>query len=179
MNLRLVDADRVGISCDETTTAAHLSAVWAAFGVTGVDGDVDAALPAALARTSDFLTHTVFRSHHSETAMLRYLRRLADLDYALDRGMIPLGSCTMKLNATTEMEPVSWAEFAHVHPFAPAAQTAGYREMIAQLEGWLAEVTGYDAVSVQPNAGSQGSWRGCWRSARTTGTGVRDTGTCA
>ncbi|WP_433350654.1 aminomethyl-transferring glycine dehydrogenase [Micromonospora sp. CA-111912] len=160
VNLRLVDADRVGISCDETTTAAHLSAVWAAFGVAGDAGDVDAALPAALARTSDFLTHPVFRSHHSETAMLRYLRRLSDFDYALDRGMIPLGSCTMKLNATTEMEPVSWAEFAHVHPFAPAAQTAGYREMIAQLEGWLAEVTGYDAVSVQPNAGSQGELAG-------------------
>ncbi|MFF3868704.1 aminomethyl-transferring glycine dehydrogenase [Micromonospora sp. NPDC001898] len=162
VNLRLVDADRVGISCDETTTAAHLSAVWAAFGVAGDAGDVDAdvALPAALARTSDFLTHPVFRSHHSETAMLRYLRRLSDFDYALDRGMIPLGSCTMKLNATTEMEPVSWAEFAHVHPFAPAGQTAGYREMIAQLEGWLAEVTGYDAVSVQPNAGSQGELAG-------------------
>ncbi|MFI1197272.1 aminomethyl-transferring glycine dehydrogenase [Micromonospora sp. NPDC020750] len=160
VNLRLVDADRVGISCDETTTAAHLSAVWAAFGVAGDCGDVDASLPAALARTSDFLTHPVFRSHHSETAMLRYLRRLSDFDYALDRGMIPLGSCTMKLNATTEMEPVSWAEFAHVHPFAPAGQTAGYREMIAQLEGWLAEVTGYDAVSVQPNAGSQGELAG-------------------
>ncbi len=92
--------------------------------------------------------------------MLRYLRRLADFDYALDRGMIPLGSCTMKLNATTEMEPITWPEFAHLHPFAPAAQTAGYRELIAQLEGWLAEVTGYDAVSVQPNAGSQGELAG-------------------
>ncbi|MFI7214871.1 aminomethyl-transferring glycine dehydrogenase [Micromonospora maritima] len=160
VNLRLVDADRVGISCDETTTAAHLQAVWAAFGVDGFDGDVDAGLPGGLARTSDFLTHPVFRTHHSETAMLRYLRRLSDFDYALDRGMIPLGSCTMKLNATTEMEPVTWPEFAHVHPFAPDAQTAGYREMIAQLEGWLAEVTGYDAVSVQPNAGSQGELAG-------------------
>ncbi|MEU1968349.1 aminomethyl-transferring glycine dehydrogenase [Micromonospora sediminicola] len=160
VNLRLVDADRVGVSCDETTTAAHLAAVWAAFGVDGFDGDVDAGLPGGLARTSDFLTHPVFRTHHSETAMLRYLRRLADFDYALDRGMIPLGSCTMKLNATTEMEPISWPEFAHVHPFAPDAQTAGYREMIAQLEGWLAEVTGYDAVSVQPNAGSQGELAG-------------------
>ncbi|MGW4499855.1 aminomethyl-transferring glycine dehydrogenase [Micromonospora sp. NPDC004336] len=160
VNLRLVDADRVGVACDETTTAAHLAAVWAAFGVDAPTGAVDAALPPALARTSDFLTHPVFRSHHSETAMLRYLRRLSDFDYALDRGMIPLGSCTMKLNATTEMEPVSWAEFAHVHPFAPAAQTAGYREMIAQLESWLAEVTGYDAVSVQPNAGSQGELAG-------------------
>ncbi|SCL24154.1 glycine dehydrogenase [Micromonospora pallida] len=160
VNLRLVDADRVGISCDETTTVAHLDAVWAAFGVTPVTGAVDAALPAALARTGDILTHEVFRSHHSETAMLRYLRRLADFDYALDRGMIPLGSCTMKLNATTEMEPVTWPEFAHLHPFAPAVQTAGYRELVAQLEGWLAEVTGYDAVSVQPNAGSQGELAG-------------------
>ncbi|MEV4695174.1 aminomethyl-transferring glycine dehydrogenase [Micromonospora echinospora] len=160
VNLRLVDADRVGISCDETTTGAHLRAVWAAFGVDGFDGDVDAGLPDGLARTSGFLTHPVFHSHHSETAMLRYLRRLADFDYALDRGMIPLGSCTMKLNATTEMEPITWPEFAHLHPFAPDEQTAGYRELIAQLEGWLAEVTGYDAVSVQPNAGSQGELAG-------------------
>ncbi|MFF0471196.1 aminomethyl-transferring glycine dehydrogenase [Micromonospora zamorensis] len=160
VNLRLVDADRVGVSCDETTTLAHLAQVWAAFGVPAFDGAVDAALPVDLARTSDFLTHPVFRSHHSETAMLRYLRRLSDFDYALDRGMIPLGSCTMKLNATTEMEPISWAEFAHIHPFAPDAQTAGYREMIGQLESWLAEVTGYDEVSVQPNAGSQGELAG-------------------
>ncbi|MFG2052263.1 aminomethyl-transferring glycine dehydrogenase [Micromonospora sp. NPDC048935] len=160
VNLRLVDADRVGVSCDETTTDAHLARVWAAFGVPEFDGAVDAALPADLARDSDFLTHPVFRSHHSETAMLRYLRRLSDFDYALDRGMIPLGSCTMKLNATTEMEPVSWAEFANIHPFAPDAQTVGYREMIGQLESWLAEVTGYDAVSVQPNAGSQGELAG-------------------
>ncbi|MEU8156090.1 aminomethyl-transferring glycine dehydrogenase [Micromonospora sp. NPDC048986] len=160
VNLRLVDADRVGVSCDETTTDAHLTQVWAAFGVPAFDGDVDAALPVDLARTSDFLTHPVFGSHHSETAMLRYLRRLSDFDYALDRGMIPLGSCTMKLNATTEMEPISWAEFAHIHPFAPDAQTVGYREMIGQLESWLAEVTGYDAVSVQPNAGSQGELAG-------------------
>ncbi|PWR07816.1 glycine dehydrogenase (aminomethyl-transferring) [Micromonospora sicca] len=160
VNLRLVDADRVGVSCDETTTGAHLRSVWAAFGVDGVDGDVDATLPVALARTSDFLTHPVFRTHHSETAMLRYLRRLSDFDYALDRGMIPLGSCTMKLNATTEMEAITWPEFAHLHPFAPDAQTAGYRELIGQLEAWLAEVTGYDAVSVQPNAGSQGELAG-------------------
>ncbi|MEU4532017.1 aminomethyl-transferring glycine dehydrogenase [Micromonospora ureilytica] len=160
VNLRLVDADRVGVSCDETTTDAHLREVWAAFGVPAFDGDVDAALPVDLMRCSDFLTHPVFRSHHSETAMLRYLRRLSDFDYALDRGMIPLGSCTMKLNATTEMEPVSWAEFANIHPFAPDTQTVGYREMIGQLESWLAEVTGYDAVSVQPNAGSQGELAG-------------------
>ncbi|MCG5442692.1 aminomethyl-transferring glycine dehydrogenase [Micromonospora sp. NIE79] len=160
VNLRLVDADRVGMSCDETTTDAHLARVWEAFGVPAFDGDADPALPVDLARGSDFLTHPVFRSHHSETAMLRYLRRLSDFDYALDRGMIPLGSCTMKLNATTEMEPVSWAEFANIHPFAPDAQTVGYRELIGQLESWLAEVTGYDAVSVQPNAGSQGELAG-------------------
>ncbi|HEX2772754.1 MAG TPA: aminomethyl-transferring glycine dehydrogenase, partial [Micromonosporaceae bacterium] len=160
VNLRRVDADRVGIACDETTTDGHLAAVWAAFGVPAHTGPVDDALPAELARTSDFLTHPVFRTHHSETAMLRYLRRLADFDYALDRGMIPLGSCTMKLNATAEMEPVSWPEFAHLHPFAPEEQTAGYRELIGQLEAWLAEVTGYDAVSVQPNAGSQGELAG-------------------
>ncbi|MEU8331848.1 aminomethyl-transferring glycine dehydrogenase [Micromonospora sp. NPDC048839] len=160
VNLRLVDADRVGVSCDETTTDAHLREVWEAFGVPHFDGDADVALPVEFRRTSDFLTHPVFRSHHSETAMLRYLRRLSDFDYALDRGMIPLGSCTMKLNATTEMEPVSWAEFANIHPFAPDAQTVGYREMIGQLESWLAEVTGYDAVSVQPNAGSQGELAG-------------------
>ncbi|MEU8372294.1 aminomethyl-transferring glycine dehydrogenase [Micromonospora sp. NPDC048894] len=160
VNLRLVDADRVGVSCDETTTGAHLAVVWEAFGVDPVVGDVEVALPAGLARDTDFLSHPVFRSHHSETAMLRYLRRLADFDYALDRGMIPLGSCTMKLNATTEMEPVTWPEFAHLHPFAPDEQTAGYRELIGQLEGWLAEVTGYDAVSVQPNAGSQGELAG-------------------
>ncbi|MET8153112.1 aminomethyl-transferring glycine dehydrogenase [Actinoplanes sp. NPDC049668] len=158
VDLRLVDADRVSISCDETTTPAHVEAVLAAFGAAGAEPA--AGIPAGLARTSVFLTHPVFSSHHSETAMLRYLRRLSDRDYALDRGMIPLGSCTMKLNATTEMEPVTWAEFANIHPFAPASQTAGYEHLVAQLEGWLAEITGYDAVSVQPNAGSQGELAG-------------------
>ncbi|GIF47451.1 glycine dehydrogenase (decarboxylating) alpha subunit /glycine dehydrogenase (decarboxylating) beta subunit [Asanoa ferruginea] len=160
VNLRLVDADRVAIACDETTVAAHLSIVWEAFGVPEFSGASSAALPSDLARTSDFLTHPVFHEHRSETAMLRYLRRLSDLDYALDRGMIPLGSCTMKLNATTEMEPISWPEFANIHPHAPASQTAGYRSLISSLETWLAEVTGYDAVSVQPNAGSQGELAG-------------------
>jgi glycine dehydrogenase len=122
--------------------------------------DVEAALPAALLRTDGYLTHPVFHAHRSETAMLRYLRRLSDKDYALDRGMIPLGSCTMKLNATTEMEPITWPGFADLHPFAPAAQTRGYRELIADLERWLAEVTGYDAVSLAPNAGSQGELAG-------------------
>jgi glycine cleavage system P protein (glycine dehydrogenase) len=157
VNLRLVDPDRVGVSCDETTTVEHVRTVWAAFGVSGVDR-ADEAL--ALRRSSDYLTHPVFHSHRSETAMLRYLRRLSDMDYALDRGMIPLGSCTMKLNATTEMEPVTWPEFADMHPFAPREQAAGYAALIGQLEAWLAELTGYDAVSVQPNAGSQGELAG-------------------
>jgi glycine dehydrogenase len=162
VNLRLVDADRVAVACDETTRHRHLAAVWAAFGVSGV-ATVDenaASLPGDLLRTSEFLTHPVFHAHRSETSMLRYLRRLADLDYALDRGMIPLGSCTMKLNATAEMEPISWPGFAHLHPLAPAHQTAGYATLIGQLESWLCEVTGYDAVSVQPNAGSQGELAG-------------------
>lgn len=159
IDLRLVSADRVSIACDETTTAAHVATVLAAFGARPVEAD-GFVIPAELNRTSDYLTHPVFRTHHSETSMLRYLRRLSDRDYALDRGMIPLGSCTMKLNATTEMEPVSWPEFANIHPFAPASRTAGYEALVAQLESWLAEVTGYDAVSVQPNAGSQGELAG-------------------
>ncbi|HLL67498.1 MAG TPA: aminomethyl-transferring glycine dehydrogenase [Micromonosporaceae bacterium] len=170
INLRFVDADRVGIACDETTTSEHIDAVLAAFGLTAT-GSAEAgparagdAAPSgvgtALRRTSDFLTHPVFAEHRSETAMLRYLRRLSDRDFALDRGMIPLGSCTMKLNATAEMEPISWPGFADLHPFAPAGQTAGYRRLIGELEAWLAEVTGYDAVSVQPNAGSQGELAG-------------------
>jgi glycine dehydrogenase len=160
VNLRLVDADRVGIACDETTTEDHLRTVWDAFGADGPAAAPGEAIPAPLWRTSDYLTHPVFHAHRSETAMLRYLRRLADADYALDRGMIPLGSCTMKLNATTELEPISWPELADLHPYAPAHQTAGYRTLIEQLEGWLAEVTGYDAVCVQPNAGSQGELAG-------------------
>jgi glycine dehydrogenase len=159
VDLRLVDAGRVSVSADETTSEAHVATVLAAFGAeVGAAGRP--AIPGPLRRETDFLTHPVFRTHHSETAMLRYLRRLSDRDYALDRGMIPLGSCTMKLNATTEMEPVSWPEFANIHPFAPASQTAGYEALVGQLEGWLAELTGYDAVSVQPNAGSQGELAG-------------------
>ncbi|MET0417323.1 MAG: aminomethyl-transferring glycine dehydrogenase, partial [Actinoplanes sp.] len=158
VDLRLVSADRVSIACDETTTAEHVAAVLAAFGAAPAAAASSGI--AALARTSEFLTHPVFSSHHSETSMLRYLRKLSDRDYALDRGMIPLGSCTMKLNATTEMEPVTWPEFANIHPYAPASQTVGYEKLVAQLEGWLAEITGYDAVSVQPNAGSQGELAG-------------------
>ncbi|HEY1488707.1 MAG TPA: aminomethyl-transferring glycine dehydrogenase [Micromonosporaceae bacterium] len=160
INLHLVDADRVSVSCDETTVGAQVVTVLAAFGIAGVPTGGATAIPAALARTTEFLTHPVFRAHHSETAMLRYLRTLSDKDYALDRGMIPLGSCTMKLNATTEMEPITWPEFANMHPFAPSSQTEGYVELVTQLEAWLAEVTGYDAVSVQPNAGSQGELAG-------------------
>ncbi|MFJ9590203.1 aminomethyl-transferring glycine dehydrogenase [Streptomyces acidicola] len=164
VNLRLVDADQVSIACDETTTRAQLGAVWTAFGVKGDIEALDAAaqdtLPTALLRTDDYLTHPVFHQHRSETAMLRYLRRLADRDYALDRGMIPLGSCTMKLNATTEMEPVTWPEFGQMHPFAPAEQAQGYLTLITELEERLAEVTGYDRVSLQPNAGSQGELAG-------------------
>lgn len=165
VHLRLVDADHVGVATSETTGREHLGAVLAAFGAPAVDLDaVDARvgeeLPTGLVRHTDFLTHPVFSSHHSETAMLRYLRRLSARDYALDRGMIPLGSCTMKLNATTEMEPISLPGFANLHPFAPAEDAAGYARMIDQLEGWLAEVTGYDRVSIQPNAGSQGELAG-------------------
>ncbi|HEY8822890.1 MAG TPA: aminomethyl-transferring glycine dehydrogenase [Dermatophilaceae bacterium] len=163
VNLWRVDADHVSVSTDETTDLEDLSAVWAAFGVPGlpsVPAVQTLSWPSALARTSDYLTHPVFQRHHNETAMLRYLRKLSDRDYALDRGMIPLGSCTMKLNATTEMEPVSWPEFADLHPFAPAAQTEGIRSLIKDLEGWLCEITGYDAVTMQPNAGSQGELTG-------------------
>ncbi|WP_457205018.1 aminomethyl-transferring glycine dehydrogenase [Nocardioides sp. P5_C9_2] len=162
LHLRLVDGDRVGLSISECTTPATVASVLRAFGVAalGVDEDVAEGLPADLRRATAYLTHEVFSSHHSETQMLRYLRRLSGRDYALDRGMIPLGSCTMKLNATTEMEPISLPGFADLHPFAPAEDAAGYRQLVDDLEGWLAEVTGYDRVSIQPNAGSQGELAG-------------------
>jgi len=165
VNLRLVDADHVGIACAETTTREHLTLLWRAFGLGGYDpDDVDATtsevLPVALRRSSPFLAHPVFTAHRSETAMLRYLRALSDKDVALDRSMIPLGSCTMKLNATAEMEPVTWPEFADAHPFAPVEDNAGLLAVVADLERWLAELTGYDAVSLQPNAGSQGELAG-------------------
>jgi glycine dehydrogenase len=170
-NLHLAGPDAVQIACDETTTAEQVREVAAALcacpveEITLPDGDADGAgaalvLPEGLRRSSEFLTHPVFRVYRSETAMLRYLRRLADYDIALDRSMIPLGSCTMKLNAAAEMEPVTWPEFAGLHPFAPADQAAGYIELITSLEQALAEITGYDAVSVQPNAGSQGELAG-------------------
>jgi len=165
IHLRRVDDDRVGIATSEVTTRGHLHAVWSAFGLDDVDVDAldtatEDALPESLLRTSDLLPHPVFSDHRSETAMLRYLKRLSDRDYALDRGMIPLGSCTMKLNATAEMEPISWPAFADLHPFVPAEDAAGLVEVVEELESWLAEVTGYAAVSIQPNAGSQGELAG-------------------
>ncbi|MFF1787267.1 aminomethyl-transferring glycine dehydrogenase [Kitasatospora sp. NPDC058243] len=161
VNVHQDGADRISVSTDETTTREHLAAVWAAFGVSAVEVAEGAdALPAALLRQDEYLTHPVFHSHRSETAMLRYLRRLSDRDYALDRGMIPLGSCTMKLNATTEMEAVTWPEFGQLHPFAPIEQAQGFLSLIRELERQLVEVTGYDAVSIQPNAGSQGELAG-------------------
>ncbi len=164
INLRVVDADTLGIALDETTTRTTVEDVWAAFGVGAAVDDLDvvvgSAIPAALRRTTDFLTHPVFNSHHSETEMLRYLRKLEDRDLALDRAMIPLGSCTMKLNATSEMIPVTWPEFGAIHPFVPLEQAAGYVEMIHELEAALVEITGYDHVSLQPNAGSQGEYAG-------------------
>ena len=160
LHLRLIDEDHVGVATSERTSPSTISAVLRAFGVGAATGDLPTGLPAGLVRETDFLTHEVFNSHHSETQMLRYLRRLSGRDYALDRGMIPLGSCTMKLNATTEMEPVSLPGFADLHPFAPVQDAAGYTQLVDDLEGWLAEVTGYDRVSVQPNAGSQGELAG-------------------
>ncbi|MFI0408815.1 aminomethyl-transferring glycine dehydrogenase [Actinomadura sp. 3N508] len=162
INLRPVDADHVGIACDETTLPAHVTAVLEAFGAASPaePAEVTEAIPETLRRESPYLTHPVFQAHRSETAMLRYLRRLQDKDVALDRSMIPLGSCTMKLNATAEMEPITWPEFANIHPFAPVDQAAGYVELIGELESALAEITGYAKVSVQPNAGSQGELAG-------------------
>ncbi len=166
INLRLIDEDTVGISLDETTEIDDIKALW---GILLSDHDLDAdtlateiseALPGDLIRTDDFLSHPTFSDYHSETEMLRYLRKLSDKDIALDRAMIPLGSCTMKLNATAEMLPITWPEFSNMHPFAPDAQTVGYQIMIEQLESMLCAATGYDAMSLQPNAGSQGEYAG-------------------
>ena len=159
INVRLVDADHVGVSCDEATTTAHLSAVARAFGADG-DGWVGFTTSILGQRRSEYLTHPAFTRHRTETAMLRYLRALSDKDIALDRSMIPLGSCTMKLNATAEMEAITWPEFSRLHPFAPSADVPGMLRIIEDLETWLAAITGYDAVSLQPNAGSQGEYAG-------------------
>jgi len=159
MNLRQVDERTVGISIDETTTDEHIDALCEVFGVktpaAGVHG-----IPEAAQRSSSFLDHPTFRRYRSETEMLRYLRRLQDKDIALDRSMIPLGSCTMKLNASSEMAPITWPEFAEIHPYVPIDQAAGYLELIDDLESWLASITGYDAVSMQPNSGAQGEFAG-------------------
>jgi len=185
VNLRRIDERRVGVSLDETSTCEQVLLLWQIFAPAGatlpefdaIEAGVGLAYPPGLTRASAFLAHPVFNAHHSETAMLRYLRQLADQDLALDRGMIPLGSCTMKLNATSAMLPISWPEFARIHPFAPAAQTEGYRELISDLERMLCAITGYAAVSLQPNAGSQGEYAGllvirAWHRSR--GEGQRD-----
>jgi glycine dehydrogenase len=168
INLRVVDGGRVGISLDETTRRADVEDLWAVFAggaevgfrAEDLDRSAGEGIPPALRRTSKFLTHPVFSSHHSETEMLRYIFRLQEKDIALSRSMIPLGSCTMKLNATTEMIPVTWPEFADIHPFAPPAQTEGYRMMMDELKAMLADIGGYESVSLQPNSGAQGEYTG-------------------
>ncbi len=166
-NLRRASATRIGITLDETTTRDDITALWSLFAsgrplpdFAAHEKGVAALIPEGLQRSSAFLTHPVFNRHHSETDMLRYLRSLSDKDLALDRTMIPLGSCTMKLNATSEMIPITWPEFAHVHPFAPADQLEGYRQLNDQLCAWLSQATGYAGISLQPNAGSQGEYAG-------------------
>lgn len=160
IHLWQVDTDRVQVAVSEATEDEHLLQVLMAFGVESQVLIEGSALPDSLLRNDEILTHPVFNTHHSETQMLRYLKKLSDRDYALDRGMIPLGSCTMKLNATTEMEPMSWPGFAELHPFVPVEDAAGIIELIETLEEWLATVTGYAGVSIQPNAGSQGEFAG-------------------
>ena len=167
-NLRLSWDQYVSLSLDETTTREDIALLWSVFAAEGqslpsfdaFEKGVEPLIPAELRRSSDYLTHPVFNSYHSETGMLRYIRALSDKDLALDRSMIPLGSCTMKLNATSEMIPITWPEFAGVHPFAPADQLAGYQELDEQLRAWLCQATGYAGISLQPNAGSQGEYAG-------------------
>ncbi|MFO1210896.1 MAG: aminomethyl-transferring glycine dehydrogenase [Amaricoccus sp.] len=179
INLRKVGADRIGIALDERTRREHTQAVWRAFGGDMIDRDLDheVRLPEGLIRTSDYLTHPIFHMNRAEAEMTRYMRRLADRDLALDRAMIPLGSCTMKLNATAEMMALSWPEFADIHPFVPSDQTEGYAEVIGDLCGKLCAITGYDAFSMQPNSGAQGEYAGlltirAWHASR--GEGHRD-----
>ncbi len=164
INFRIVGENSLGIALDERTTPEIIEAVWRVFGGSLQYGEIAAeaqsSIPQSLNRKSEFLTHSVFHRYRSETELLRYMRRLADRDLALDRAMIPLGSCTMKLNATTEMIPVTWPEFGALHPFAPVEQAAGYQEMFEDLKNWLCEITGYDAVSLQPNSGAQGEYAG-------------------
>ena len=167
INLRLASEDSVSISLDETVTRKDITDLWTVFAngkavpsFAAFEAGVKLGLPEALRRTSGYMSHPVFNTHHSETEMLRYLRALADKDLALDRTMIPLGSCTMKLNATSEMIPITWPEFAHIHPFAPRAQLKGYDLLNEQLCAWLSQATGYAGISLQPNAGSQGEYAG-------------------
>ena len=165
INLRVIDDESLGISLDECTSREDVQALWSLFSDEAVDfaeaeAEASAGIDEALLRDDEILDHEVFNTYHSETELLRYMRKLADMDIALDRAMIPLGSCTMKLNATSEMLPVTWPEFAGIHPFAPAEQTAGYQQMISELEDMLCKITGYAAVSLQPNAGSQGEYAG-------------------
>ena len=162
INLRRVGETRVGITLDETTRRDTTEAVWRAFGITRADDALvpEYRVPQDMHRSSDYLSHPIFHMNRAETEMMRYMRRLADRDLALDRAMIPLGSCTMKLNAAAEMMPLSWPEFAHIHPFAPAAQQAGYGEMLTDLSAKLCQITGYDAISMQPNSGAQGEYAG-------------------
>jgi len=168
INLRVIDADHLGISCDETTKRADLAVLWRVFAtkadklvnIEEIDGGVSECMPETLQRKSTYLTHPVFQLYHAETEMLRYLRWLAAKDLALDRSMIPLGSCTMKLNATSEMIPITWRQFAQMHPFAPLEQAQGYQQLFEELEDMLCAITGFDAVSLQPNAGSQGEYAG-------------------
>lgn len=166
INLRAIDDNHVGISLDETTSSEDIESLWCLFDsnssltVASIESTATTGLPDNFLRTGKVLNHPVFNRYHSETEMLRYLRKLSDKDIALDRAMIPLGSCTMKLNATAEMLPVTWPEFSNIHPFAPKEQTVGYVAMIEQVESMLCEATGYDAVSLQPNAGSQGEYAG-------------------
>ena len=162
VNLRRVGEYRVGITLDECTRPSNIEAVWRAFGITRKDDDYTPVykMPEDMLRSSDYLTHPIFHMNRAETEMMRYMRRLADRDLALDRAMIPLGSCTMKLNSAAEMMPVSWREFAHMHPYAPKDQTKGYAELIADLSKKLCEITGYDAISMQPNSGAQGEYAG-------------------
>jgi glycine dehydrogenase len=179
INLRRVGEHRVGISLDECTRPENIEAVWRAFGITLKDDvfEPEYRIPEALHRTSDYLTHPIFHMNRAETEMMRYMRRLADRDLALDRAMIPLGSCTMKLNAAAEMMPVTWRDFARLHPFCPANQAQGYHELIADLSDKLCQITGYDAISMQPNSGAQGEYAGLLTIAawhRAQGEGHRD-----